>query len=172
MKAGVIEGQIVRRKLFKYKTKKSKILKQEVNVSVDFIKNCALSGNPCKWIGLEHAFGLMYREQGVYSEPKYLEKVSKSNIDCDTSMLDIKMKIYGVVPVPQGDEEWMRLNLREYGPIAVSFYAPESFKTYKRGIYSDDDVDIEPKLPNRSALLVGYGNDSKLGKYWILVSRL
>lgn len=139
-------------------------------VSVEYLKNCAVSGDPCKGGQVEDALQLVLREQAVYSESKFFEKISDSSIDCNRTGIDIKLNLNNIISLPQGDEDNIKTNLLNYGPIAVSFYAPKSFRSYKRGIFHAKER--ANKKPNHSALLIGYGNDSKRGKYWILVSRV
>ncbi|KAK3579390.1 hypothetical protein CHS0354_029698 [Potamilus streckersoni] len=70
------------------------------------------------------------------------------------------------------NEELMRINLVENGPMAVSFEVYDDFFHYKGGIYIHTGLrdKFNPfEITNHAVLLVGYGVEPSTGqKYWVV----
>ena len=50
--------------------------------------------------------------------------------------------------------------------VAVSMYVTDAFTNYKSGVYYEEECP-EEKM-NHAVVIVGYGTDPKLGKFWIV----
>lgn len=69
------------------------------------------------------------------------------------------------------NEELMKINLVNNGPLAVGFEVYNDFMHYKGGVYHHTFIEdkFNPfELTNHAVLLVGYGTDPQAGDYWIV----
>ncbi|GFY38191.1 dipeptidyl peptidase 1 [Trichonephila inaurata madagascariensis] len=70
------------------------------------------------------------------------------------------------------NEDLMKMELVQNGPIAVSFEVYDDFSSYEGGIYHHTGIQyrFNPfSITNHAVLAVGYGYDKKTGeKYWIV----
>ncbi|MBU4267047.1 MAG: right-handed parallel beta-helix repeat-containing protein [Syntrophaceae bacterium] len=75
--------------------------------------------------------------------------------------------------IPCGDTEAMKAAIMTYGTIDVAVDVEDAFYYYVDGIYTDTNTSC-PETPcyytfsNHAIALVGWGNDSEYGEYWIL----
>lgn len=61
-------------------------------------------------------------------------------------------------------ENSIKTLLTTYGPLSVAIYAPDSFLSYKRGIYKGCSLSGQDYKINHGVLLVGYDKDGN----WIV----
>ncbi|MHB1348540.1 MAG: C1 family peptidase [Desulfobulbaceae bacterium] len=67
--------------------------------------------------------------------------------------------------------EGIKNAILNYGALDAAILAPPDFIMYTGGIYSNDDTECTDGAytpTNHSVALVGWGNDSKFGEFWIL----
>lgn len=76
------------------------------------------------------------------------------------------LSIKGPVFLKSDDEESLKKDVANYGPIAVSMEATWSFYQYRGGIYFES----QPRLGrlNHAVLIVGYGTTDTGDDYWII----
>lgn len=66
----------------------------------------------------------------------------------------------------EGDDAAMKWLVANYGAVVVTIWATDAFTSYKKGVYYEKDCPIDQR--NHAVSIVGYGNDRKLGDYWII----
>ncbi|XP_002134963.2 cathepsin L-like [Drosophila pseudoobscura] len=72
-------------------------------------------------------------------------------------------RVFGAVPLPQGNERTMAQALLS-GPLAVSINAA-TIQFYRSGVFRDSSCS---RSVNHAVLAVGYGTDPSYGDYWLI----
>jgi len=105
----------------------------------------------------------------VETERDYPYKGIAETCTTDPAKTAVEIPYYYVLT--NQSEASILVNLLRDGPLAARVSASSyGFKSYKSGVYFDPDCpQTEDKL-DHAVLIVGYGTDSILGDYWILVS--
>lgn len=99
---------------------------------------------------------------GVDTEASYPYEAQDGS--CRFKQNTIGAKVASVVGITQGDESALATAVANKGPISVSIDA-SLFQNYKSGVFN------EPSCPgnvDHSVVVVGYGNDSTGGAYWLV----
>ncbi|XP_070495746.1 uncharacterized protein [Chironomus tepperi] len=67
-----------------------------------------------------------------------------------------------------GDEDYMKYLVYNYGPIVVVIYASDGFTQYGGGVFSEPDCPNDLNSYNHAITIVGYGTDPEFGDFWII----
>nr|CDS32572.1 cathepsin L cysteine proteinase [Hymenolepis microstoma] len=151
---GSLEGQ--------YKKKKGKL----VSFSEQQLVDCSWSqGNEgCNGGLMSQAFRYWMRS-GAESEKDYPYTAYDGSCKFNKSASITLVKKF--VKVKEGDEGQLKLSVGQIGPVSVGIDASSTgFQFYKSGIYKDENC--SPGSIDHGVLVVGYDQDKKGGKYWIV----
>lgn len=150
---GLLEGQLL------------KVLgRPAVQLSEQQLIDCSKSNNGCAGGNVPDALYDIREMGGLFSLVNYefIDNESACRLDsveaefCATSM--------GPLMLPARSEELMKAVLASYGPIAVTLDATH-LVSYMSGVIKDHPCN---KSPNLAALIVGYGVDQDVGRYWLV----
>lgn len=128
-------------------------------------KHCGGFGG-CGGSTEENAFKHIIRMGGLSAEWTYpYVSYFGQNFECNLTKVKPKAKISDYVKLPLNDYEAMIYHVGTKGPLSVSVDATEWFR-YSEGIFNGCNQ-TTPDL-NHAVQLVGYGNLTEEGEYWIV----
>ena len=108
---------------------------------------------------------IINKAHGINSASYYRYK-GKEGTKCSYNSDKSAAAIQDYVQIQTGDEYILMLALAKYGPLAIAVDASlASFQHYESGVY--DDPTCSENI-NHAVVLVGYGNDSTGGDYWLV----
>lgn len=90
----------------------------------------------------------------------------KKNEYCRAHDIMSRFRVVGGEKIRQDDEEALREALITKGPLPVALHVTANMYLYNSGIFWDPSCN--KNSVNHAVLLVGYGEDERLGPYWIL----
>eukprot|EP01156_Anaeramoeba_ignava_P021112 Anaeramoba_ignava/c18192_g1_i1.p1 GENE.c18192_g1_i1~~c18192_g1_i1.p1 ORF type:complete len:277 (-),score=45.51 c18192_g1_i1:71-901(-) len=109
------------------------------------------------------AFQWIIQNKGICSEAAYPYVAVQQTCKPCTVSASITSATQSAVQ----NEEALKENCYNFGPISVSFYVMDDFFNYKSGVYYNSKCPSDST--NYAALIVGYGYDSSSSlDYWIL----
>ena len=108
---------------------------------------------------------IMNVAHGINSAPNY-RYTGKEGPKCNYKSEKSAAAIQDFVQIQTGDEYILMLALAKYGPLAIAVDASlGTFHHYGSGVYDDPACSEDM---NHAVVLVGYGNDSIGGEFWLV----
>lgn len=139
-----------------------------VSLSEQQLVDCSASNQGCRGGTIISAMKDVALMTGIESEQDY-PYVGATIETCKFNASKCAMSGYGGLEVDNDEHKYLKRTVRTFGPMAVGVHVNENFKHYKSGIFNDPTCGPLENT-DHAALVVGYGTDSKVGDYWIVVS--
>ncbi|XP_007502741.2 cathepsin W [Monodelphis domestica] len=137
---------------------------QHFELSVQEVLDCDRCGKACKGGFVWDAFLTILRQRGLARERDYPYQDQLSRKGCQKKQNRTGW-IQDFLMLPK-EENAMAEHLALKGPITVTINQA-LLKTYRKGVIRPKD-DCDPNQVDHSVLLVGFGQNTKDGAYWIL----
>jgi len=133
---------------------------------IDCSKDFGSSGCDGGWVTPAFKY-IAESGQVSYADYPYTAAVGSCQASGKTSVA----KISGFQTAPSGDEDAL-LDIVAKQPVATAIHMNDDLQYYKGGIYEADDCpqrcDAKRCYLNHGVLIVGYGENDKDGKFWIV----
>mmetsp|Transcript_9465 Transcript_9465/g.9190 ORF Transcript_9465/g.9190 Transcript_9465/m.9190 type:complete len:351 (-) Transcript_9465:48-1100(-) len=119
----------------------------------------------CKGGLPSYAFNFI-KEVGLETENSY-PYLARDSV-CTYDAEELRVTTDGPFNITAGDEEQLKEELFNNGPVSVSFHVKEDFLDYTSGVYSVSDCPDTEQDVNHAVLAVGYGTTDDGMDYWIV----
>ncbi|XP_031627883.1 cathepsin L1-like [Contarinia nasturtii] len=154
---GAIEGQYFR--------KTGHLVPLSVQNLVDCVDTEQSIKNKCRGQSTARAMDYVKENGGVDTEKSYPYKASGGL--CKYKPKNSVAELRGYKTISEGDEMQLQKAIATVGPISVCVDSShESFQHYHGGVYYEPKC--RPHYLSHAVLVVGYGNDSKHGAFYII----
>lgn len=168
IQTGLLEGQMSQQRLMQQRQQKRGQLPE---LSEQNLIDCVAANAGCRSGSIESALGYV-QKRGIQLSSNYSFLGSTS--ECKLSPLPttddrqapaIIAKAFALLP--QNDEKVLRRVLTKFGPVGAVIRLDLNLARYKSGIYKEQAPTDCSKV-NHGVLIVGFGQDSLVGHYWIV----
>uniref|UniRef100_A0A7S3J697 Uncharacterized protein n=1 Tax=Euplotes harpa TaxID=151035 RepID=A0A7S3J697_9SPIT len=111
-----------------------------------------------------YAFNFI-RDFGLEEENDYPYRAK--NATCHYDRSKAKVTTSGPFNITAGDEQQLKDELYNHGPVSVAFEVVDDFMNYHSGVYSSKHCKNSPDDVNHAVLAVGYGTEKGVD-YWLV----
>ncbi|KAL7393024.1 hypothetical protein ABVT39_005484 [Epinephelus coioides] len=151
--AGALEGQLAKK------------TGQLMDLSPQNLVDCVTENDGCGGGYMTNAFKYVVDNEGIDSEEAYPYIGEDQPCRYNSTGMAAQCKDYK--EVPEGNEHALAIALFKHGPVSVGIDATlSSFQFYTKGVYYDRNCNKEDI--NHAVLAVGFGQNTKGKKYWIV----
>lgn len=151
--AGALEGQLAKK------------TGQLMDLSPQNLVDCVTENDGCGGGYMTNAFKYVVDNGGIDSEEAYPYIGEDQPCRYNSTGMAAQCKSYK--EVPEGNEHALAIALFKHGPVSVGIDATlSSFQFYTKGVYYDRNCNKEDI--NHAVLAVGFGQNTKGKKYWIV----
>ncbi|XP_049901976.1 cathepsin K [Epinephelus moara] len=151
--AGALEGQLAKK------------TGQLMDLSPQNLVDCVTENDGCGGGYMTNAFKYVVDNGGIDSEEAY--PYIGEDQPCRYNSTGMAAQCKGYKEVPEGNEHALAIALFKHGPVSVGIDATlSSFQFYTKGVYYDSNCNKEDI--NHAVLAVGFGQNTKGKKYWIV----
>lgn len=140
-----------------------------VPLSAQHLIDCITDDDDDKCDGnlIHNAFDFIIDNGGIQTERSYPYRGFGSR--CENNRKHFAATLRSYRDLPDGDEVRLQQAVANIGPISVALDAEHlSFQFYSGGTYYNRRCGSRNRDLNHAMLLVGYGQDTKHGDYWIV----
>nr|XP_033497524.1 cathepsin K [Epinephelus lanceolatus] len=151
--AGALEGQLAKK------------TGQLMDLSPQNLVDCVTENDGCGGGYMTNAFKYVVDNGGIDSEEAY--PYIGEDQPCRYNSTGMAAQCKGYKEIPEGNEHALAMALFKHGPVSVGIDATlSSFQFYTKGVYYDRNCNKEDI--NHAVLAVGFGQNTKGKKYWIV----
>lgn len=141
--------------------------RESVELSEQELIDCSKKDFGCDGGWFESALEYVSRKQSQWlTTSRDYPYSGRKNEYCRAHDILSRFRVLGGEKIRQDDEEALREALITKGPLPVALHVTANMYLYNSGIFWDQACN--KNSVNHAVLLVGYGEDERLGPYWIL----